>query len=167
MQQIVADRENGICMSDGIVAFDDRLNPLSVGYLCEVTLDTSSFSSAEHALWYLRALACNDQHAMRKISSVNSARQASLVPIAQYKSNVWRNYEYKAMQIVTGAKVRQHKFVREALKLTGYKRLVYASPQDRYFSCGLNLTDPNVMYPQFWLGQNQLGSILEQYRKTI
>lgn len=167
MQKIVEDREHGIRMTDNIIIFDDRLHPLSLGYHSDITLEGETLPTAEHAQQYLRAMAFQDSGAMVSIANSPSVKQAKSVPIAKFNLNVWRKYEYRSMQAVIGAKVKQSKLVREALKMTGTKRLVYASKHDTYFGCGLNLTDDNILYPQFWPGQNQLGLILEQYRKTI
>jgi ribA/ribD-fused uncharacterized protein len=167
MQQIVEDRQNGIRMTDSVIIFDDKLNQLSVGYQCDVELEGVTFTSADHALQYLRAMAFQDQAAMRQIAFAATAKQAKTVPINRFNNNTWRKFEYRSMQVVIGAKVQQNKVVREHLKMTGQKRLVYASKQDMYFGCGLNMTDDNVLYPQFWSGQNQLGRILEQLRKTV
>jgi ribA/ribD-fused uncharacterized protein len=167
MQQIVEDRQNGIRMTDSVIIFDDKLNPLSVGYQCDVELEGTVFTSADHALQYLRAMAFQDQAAMRQIAFAASAKQAKSIPIYRFNNNTWRKFEYRSMQVVIGAKVKQNKTVREHLKMTGTKKLVYASKHDVYFGCGLNMTDDNVLYPQFWSGQNQLGNILEQYRKVI
>ena len=167
MQKIVEDRQNGIRMTDNIIVFDDHLNPLSVGYICDIELEGITFSSADHALQYLRAMAFQDRGAMAQIARVASAKQARLVNITRFSGNVWRKYEHQSMQIVTSAKLRQDKTTRDSLKMTGSKKLVYASKHDVYFGCGLNLTDDNIIYPQFWPGQNKLGQILEQQRKTI
>lgn len=167
MQKIVEDRQNGVRMTDSIIVFDDHLHPLSVGYLCDVELEGITFSSADHAIQYLRAMAFQDRGAMAQIARSPSAKSARAVQINRFNNNTWRRYELQSMQLVTGAKIKQNKSVREALKMTGSKRLVYASKHDAYFGCGLNMTDDNILYPQFWLGQNKLGQILEQCRKTV
>lgn len=167
MQKIVEDRQNGIRMTDSVIVFDDHLNPLSVGYLCDVELEGITFSSADHAIQYLRAMAFQDRGAMAQIARSPSAKSARAVQITRFNNNTWRRFEHQSMQLVTGAKIKQNKSVREALKMTGAKRLVYASKHDVYFGCGLNMVDDNILYPQFWSGQNKLGQILEQYRKSV
>lgn len=167
MQQIVEDRQNGVRMTDSVIVFDDRLNPLSVGYLCDIELDGARFTSADHALQYLRAMAFQDKAAMSQIANVATAKQARAVQVYRFNNNTWRKLEHRSMQAVVGAKVHQNKAVREHLKMTGTKRLIYASKHDTYFGCGLSMTDDNILYPQFWAGQNELGRILEQHRKVI
>jgi ribA/ribD-fused uncharacterized protein len=167
MQKIVEDRQNGIRMTDSVIVFDDHLNPLSIGYLCGVELEGIVFSSADHALQYLRAMAFQDRSAMAQIARAPSAKSARVVQINRFNVNAWRRFELQSMQLVTGAKIKQNKIVREALKMTGFKRLVFASKQDVYFGCGLSMVDDNILYPQFWPGQNKLGQILEQYRKSV
>jgi len=167
MQKIVEDRANGIRMTDSVIVFDDHLNPLSVGYVCDVELEGVTFSSADHALQYLRAMAFQDRGAMAQIARSPTAKSARTVQINRFNNNIWRRFEHQSMQVVNGAKIKQNKIVRDALKMTGTKRLVYASKADTYFGCGLNMTDDKILYPQFWSGQNKLGQILEQYRKSI
>jgi len=167
MQQIVEDRQNGVRMTDSVIIFDDKFNPLSVGYQCDIVLEGVMFASADHALQYLRAMAFQDQAAMRQIASAATAKQAKTVLINRFSNNTWRKFEHRSMQVVIGAKVKQNKTAREHLKMTGTKKLVYASKHDTYFGCGLAMNDDNVLYPQFWAGQNQLGHILEQYRKVL
>jgi ribA/ribD-fused uncharacterized protein len=154
-------------MTDSVIVFDDHLNPLSIGYSCCVELEGITFSSADHALQYLRAMAFQDRGAMAQIAHAPSAKSARAVQIARFNNNAWRRYEHQSMQLVTSVKIKQNKVVREALKMTGSKRLVYASKHDIYFGCGLNMLDDNILYPQFWLGQNKLGQILEQCRKSV
>lgn len=167
MQRIVEDRQNGVRMTDNVLVFDDKLNPLSIGYQCNIELEGNQFSSVDHAMQFVRAMAFQDQSAMKQIASVATAKQAKAVMVNRFNNNIWRKYEYRAMQTVIGAKVKQNSAVRSHLKMTGTKKLVYASKHDTYFGCGLTMTDDNILYPQFWSGQNQLGHILEQYRKSI
>ena len=164
MHKIIEDRENGVRTSDNVIVFDHRLHQFSIGYQCPITIDQVTVTSIDHALQYCKALAFNDQLAMKQIASADSGKSASLVPIRRFNINVWRKYEYKSMQTVIAAKMQQNPTIKQALKMTGTKRLIYASKQDSYFSCGLHLTDDNVLYPQFWTGQNQLGKILEHNR---
>ena len=167
MQQIVEDRQNGMRTTDSVIAFDDKLNPLSIGYLCDIEIEGARLSSADHALQYLRAMAFQDTGAMTEIARVATAKQARAVTVNRFTNNVWRKFERRCMQVAVGAKVKQNSTIREYLKMSGTKKLVYASKHDTYFGCGLNMTDDNILYPQFWSGQNQLGLILEQFRKTL
>jgi ribA/ribD-fused uncharacterized protein len=166
MYQIVEDRQNGVRMTDSVVVFDDHLHPLSVGYQCNIRLESIDFPSADHAQLYLRAMAFQDRTAMSQIARANTIQQARAVTIQRFSNNLWRKFEHRSMLVVNSAKIQQNESIRSTLKMTGSKRLVYASKRDTYFGCGLNMNDDNILYPQFWLGQNQLGHILDQVRKS-
>ncbi len=51
--------------------------------------------------------------------------------------------------------------------MTGTKQLGEASPNDRYFGCGLGMNDPDVGDVTKWTGQNLLGKALMEVRTEL
>lgn len=164
MHKVVLDRENGLVVGDSLVAFEERVSPLSLSYSELIKFQNKTFSSGAHLLLYFKALGSNDVSAAEKISSTLSVKDAARVEIKRFNANDWKRVEYKAVETICAVRLQQSPVMKSLLKSTGTKRLVYASKYDTFFGCGLHITDDNIFFPQFWKGANTLGKIMEKYR---
>lgn len=167
MQRVVQDRESGLRVSDSIIALDEGTCPLSPKYPMLITVDGTDFCSCEHLLQYCKALSARDLSAARRIGSTLRIADALRVPIARFDIHTWRRHEERAMRMACIAKLKQHPSALALLKSTHTKQLVYASPSDVYFGCGLSINSDNVFFKQYWRGHNKLGVILDSLRNTI
>jgi ribA/ribD-fused uncharacterized protein len=166
MQSAVQDREKGQRTADNMIIFEDRINPLSLGYPTMILFEGKVFHSAEHLILYFKAKAFDDSDACEKIAKTG-VKEARSTPIHRYNPNHWKKFEHRSVDIANQIKVKQCEEMRTALKQSGTKRIVYAAKHDQYFGCGLTINDDNVLFPQYWKGQNALGKILENIRKTV
>lgn len=80
---------------------------------------------------------------------------------------IWDKHKLGVVYRGNLAKFTQHPKLKEYLLSTGDKILVEASPYDKVWGIGLGKNDPRVYDPNLWLGQNLLGFILMEVRKTI
>ena len=63
-------------------------------------------------------------------------------------------------------KFSQNQILKDKL-LANRGTLVECNRRDNLFSCGLALSDPNILDSSNWPGENILGQILTSLRKTL
>ena len=60
---------------------------------------------------------------------------------------------------------KSHKMRNLLISTSG--NLVEANRKDQFFSCGLALSDPNILDKSTWTGENILGDILTNLREVL
>ena len=78
----------------------------------------------------------------------------------------WKPFARKTMEKACLLKFTQNQDLKSKL-LSSQGTLVEANRRDTYFSCGISLSDPNILDRSKWLGENMLGRILTQLRETL
>ena len=78
----------------------------------------------------------------------------------------WMKSARGVMRKACQMKFTQNADLREKLLKTKGD-LVEANGRDCYFSCGLSLSDPNILDKSTWCGENILGQILTQLRNDL
>ena len=78
----------------------------------------------------------------------------------------WRPQARKAMEKACWLKFSQNDHLKNQL-LASQGSLVEASRWDMFFSCGLSLSNPNILDRNKWEGENVLGQILTSLRETF
>ena len=79
----------------------------------------------------------------------------------------WNKVATRHMAEGLNAKFRQNDDLRDFLLETKNTELVQASPNDRFWGAGINITDPNIFKKEQWKGKNNLGNLLCQIRETL
>lgn len=87
--------------------------------------------------------------------------------IRHFDQAVWDAEKYNIVLEANRARFTQSKECRDLLISTAPKILVEASPVDCIWGVGLKQTDPKILDPANWRGQNLLGKALTQVRDEI
>lgn len=164
MQAIIADRDVGQRIENSLYIFENVTNPLSLGHRAAITFDNNQFMSVHHLVLYFKAHQFGDTRARSAILSTSDPQTLASIRINKFDINMWKRVEIVAHRTAIQIKLSECAQARTLLKSTGSKRLVYASTQDAFYGCGLSIDSENVIYPQFWQGQNVLGKILGRIR---
>ena len=78
----------------------------------------------------------------------------------------WRTQARKTMEKACWLKFSQNENLKKQL-MTNQGLLVEANGRDNFFSCGLSLSNPNILDSNKWEGENVLGQILTSLRETF
>ena len=79
----------------------------------------------------------------------------------------WARIEELVMREGLKLKFEQNAWAREKLLETEDAILCQATASDRFWSCGLNLNDPNLADKAYWPGQSKLGHLLMAIREEL
>ena len=96
---------------------------------------------------------------------VNPA-QMKRTTIKGYDKKDWMLIAPKVMERGLALKFGQNQDLKEALLQTGMKKLVEASPTDRYWGIGVGLNSTELTNSEKW-GQNKLGDLLMVLRNIM
>ena len=78
----------------------------------------------------------------------------------------WRSWAKSVMQKACYLKFSQNEELKKKL-LSSRDALVEANRWDKFFSCGLSLTNPNMLEKNKWEGENVLGKELTSLREIL
>lgn len=124
------------------------------------------FHTVEHYMMFIKAIMFGDVRAANKILINPWPMEAKKLgrQVKNYDDSVWSLCREKVVTKGLFYKMRCHPDIRiAALKFrTEGKRFVEASPYDRIWGVGLAETDPLIVDPANWKGQNLLGKCWEK-----
>lgn len=122
-------------------------------------------ATSEHAFMLEKALLFGDTKQVENIVNASHPYEAKRAgrEVENYDDEKWEDYREEAMY-----KVLIEKFSKDYLKKrlldTGDRVLVEASPYDKIWGVGLNVTDDKILDESNWTGQNLLGIVLMKVR---
>lgn len=143
-------------------------------YLLPDALDLGEqeFFCTEQAFMWAKALYFRDFECAEEILAQydspmkckNLGRQ-----VKNYDDKEWDMVRYEVMRDVNLAKYQQNKDLCKKLFNPDFwhKTFVEASPIDRIWGVGIDLSDDKIVYPWNWKGQNLLGKALTEVRDMI
>ena len=125
-----------------------------------------TFQTVEHYMMYIKAVLFNCSDIADKIVMAATPMEAKKLgrQVVGYDDVVWSKYRESVVTKGLFYKMRCHPDIRIAalkLRVEG-KRFVEASPYDRIWGVGLAETDPLIVDPANWKGQNLLGKCWEK-----
>lgn len=128
-----------------------------------------SYSCAEQWMMSEKALLFGDDVTRKQILETKDPKTMKLLgrKVANFDAKTW---ESKCMDIVIQGnlyKFSQNPKLLKALMETGDKVLVEASPYDRIWGIGLNISHPNITDQSYWKGTNLLGECLMKVRSQL
>ncbi|KAL8442554.1 hypothetical protein Emag_006383 [Eimeria magna] len=139
------------CMYTRIDSFTGEFKFLSLDYPSLIFFQGRFFPSARHAL-----LAAKHPKAVDELASVEDMRELKQLAKNKEEDPDWPRYRLKWMELIQRDKFRRNADIREKLRQTGGRELVWLNTGDSFFGqTGLNR------------GQNHLGRILMEIRQNI
>jgi ribA/ribD-fused uncharacterized protein len=132
-----------------------------------IKVDGKHFSCNEQFYQYTKAVHFRDFETAQKILNENDPyiMMSLSKTIKNYKHATWMSLAKSALQRANEAKYSQHATARDALIATGTKLLGEAS-SNKTFGTGVGLLSKFADDPSKWTGQNMMGEILSDIRKT-
>ncbi|KAL8443616.1 hypothetical protein Emed_006697 [Eimeria media] len=139
------------CMYTRIDSFTGEFKFLSLDYPSLIFFQGRFFPSARHAL-----LAAKHPKAVDELASIEDMKELKQLAKNKEEDPDWPRYRLKWMELIQRDKFRRNADIREKLKQTGGRELVWLNTGDSFFGqTGLNR------------GQNHLGRILMEIRQNI
>jgi ribA/ribD-fused uncharacterized protein len=127
------------------------------------------FPTSEHYFQYLKAKFFGDIERMKAIAKCQAPREAKRLGsmVRGFLAAKWDPESIFAMKTVLEAKFEQNPKLAIKLLVTRDAILVEASPYDRKWGIGLDMSHPGITNPLNWKGQNRLGQLLMTVRTEM
>ena len=154
---------------DRILAFKSYTHVLSNHYPCKLYMYGESFDSAEHAYLWRKAKSLGCDATADKIQSAKHAGEAKKIAINELKSDdntKWMEISLDVMAEIQETKADQCEPFRRALLESGTKVLAEAT-NDSFWATGMSPYLTTNTKEEFWSGQNMLGEVQMNLRKTL
>ena len=144
-------------------------NQFSNFHKCKFIYKGIEFSNSEQAFMWCKAKYFENNDLADKMLLTTDPMSVKMMGrmVCNYKDDVWSTVRYQFMFEACLEKFRQNEYLKEILLNTGDKVLVEASPSDKIWGIGLGENDPLIYIESNWKGQNLLGKVLMDVRKTI
>ncbi|MGC5328305.1 NADAR family protein [Brevibacillus sp. SYSU BS000544] len=156
-------------MNEQFTFFWRSKSPFSQWYKASFELNGITFSSAEQAMVYGKALLFKDIEIAAQILSANEPREQKRLGrhVKNFDRSIWESHCKQIVYEANKAKFSQNPELLTALLHTGETTLVEASPDDAIWGIGLAEEDPRAKHRSQWKGTNWLGEILTQLREEL
>jgi ribA/ribD-fused uncharacterized protein len=127
------------------------------------------FPTAEHYMMYHKANLFQDYNSAEAIIKAASPKEAKVIGrnIQNFDQEIWDNNKYNIVKMGNLLKLTQHPDFLKTLLSTGTSILVEASPYDKIWGVGLPASDPRIVDPHQWLGENLLGFVLTDIKDSF
>ncbi len=127
------------------------------------------YSSCEQYMMAMKALTFNDQESYEAIMATTSPREQKELGrnVKNFNTDKWnevcREYVYQGNL----AKFTQNPSLKVELLKTEDREIVEASPYDKIWGIGMDVSHRNIEDKSKWLGKNWLGIEIMKVRETI
>ena len=150
-------------------AFFGGQSPLSNFHVCNFTMDGIEYDCEERHYQWEKARFAKRRDLQDAVMSARSPGDVNRVgrEINKYidLTDWHNNHAIDAMTKGLTCKFEQNPHLMDFLNNTGDKLLVEANPNDKFWGCGLSLTEKDkILDVRNWPGENQLGKILTSIR---
>lgn len=164
---------NGVRLEDakivkvqGGLAFHSEHAWLSNFYPCQIEIQGLTFSSAEQAFQYTRAIRLKDTHLANMILRSRKAKEAKLLSHGNTTTTPeWDNDRFDVMRHVVTQKFTQNYELGGRLVSTGQQTLIEATI-DGFWGANASITSKSIKDGS-WMGANFLGKILMEVRNEL
>lgn len=128
-----------------------------------------TFDCVERFYMFHKARFFSDEVRMYQIMDAPNAMACKRLgrQVKKFDDARWKEVCQAVMLAGVMSKFRQNNALAERLMSTYPKRLVEASPRDKYWGAGLDQADPLIADPANWVGENNLGKVLETVRDRL
>lgn len=140
-------------------------------YNCRIVCMGREFKSSEQLFMYLKADLFHDEQMKLNILNSKSPKEAKYFgrKVRNFDSNKWDEKKYQIMQLIIKYKFEQNEELKKELQKPKYKNKIFveASPYDKIWGIGLHYNDILCDDERNWKGENLLGKVITQYKKSI
>lgn len=102
---------------------------------------------------------------LREPNPVTNKKQAH-ASVYPHDSDEWREKAVNIMRKGVFEKFRQNPHLLQHLIATSDKIIVEAST-NKFWGCGIDIDDPDVVFDNLWRGRNELGKVLMYVRDLL
>ncbi len=133
------------------------------------TIGVRTYSCAEQWMMYMKAVTFGDLITADLILTEDrpSEQKALGRRVSGFDADVWSTVGYQIVVAGNIAKFQQNDDMMEALRITGERTIVEASPYDKVWGIGLREDDPLADDPANWQGRNLLGKAIMDARELL
>lgn len=150
----------------GGVAFHSAHAWMSNFYPCRIDIQGITFSSAEQAFQYTRAIRLKDTHLASLIIRSNKASKAKSLGNSNTSSTPeWERDRFDVMRHIVSEKFAQNFELAGKLVSTGQDTLIEAT-MDGFWGAKASITSKSIRDGS-WMGANFLGKILGEVRNEL
>ena len=130
-------------------------------------VDNIKYHCSEQYLMACKAFIMNDLNTMERIMHTNNPYQCKKLgrQVKNWNQELWDQNKCDIMFDALYYKFSQNDDIRQKLLSTGNSTLAEASPRDRIWGIGLNISD--AQSGKDWRGQNLLGKTLMRVRENL
>jgi ribA/ribD-fused uncharacterized protein len=142
---------------------------LSQWWPCAFTVDSVTYTSAEHWMMAQKARLFEDEESLQAVLSARTPAEAKALGrlVRDFDEAVWGAARFEIVVEGNVHKFGQDPVLRDYLLGTARRVLVEASPLDRVWGIGLGAGDPLAQDPRRWRGRNVLGFALMEARARL
>ncbi len=128
-----------------------------------------SYPTAEHWMMAGKAILFKDEEILEKIINCKTAPEAKKLgrKVRNFEPTAWNEAKREIVLQGNILKFSQHEDMKEFLINTGERVLVEASPYDAIWGIGMSVNTKGVENPNNWKGENLLGYVLMDTRKSM
>ena len=129
--------------------------------------DNITYHCSEQYLMACKAFIMNDLNTMERIMQADNPYQCKKLgrQVKNWNQKLWDQHKCDIMFDALYYKFTHNDDILQILLSTGDSKLVEASPRDRIWGIGLNITD--ALSGKKWRGQNLLGKALMNVRDIL
>ena len=144
-------------------------SPFSQWHMKSFVLNGITFTCAEQAMMYGKAILFGDTEIAHDILSTDEPREHKRLGrlVKNFNTKIWEAHCKQIVFEANKAKFSQNPELLHALFMTEGTTLVEASPYDVIWGIGLSEEDPRSKHRSQWRGKNWLGEILTQLREEL
>lgn len=156
-------------MREDFVFFWGNASPFSNWHKSEFVHDGITYNCSEQFMMQKKALLFGDLNVAEQVMQTpNPSKQKGLGrTIRGFDKDIWLQNCIGIMVPGLVSKFTQVPHCTEAMRITGKKIIVEASPVDPIWGIGLSESDPRAWDKGTWLGKNLLGVCLMKTRDEI
>ena len=145
---------------------------LSQWYRSPFMLDGTEFDTAEHWMMYSKARLFGDDRIAEEILSLPHQNRPNTVQklgrqVRGFDQRVWDAHKYSIVLRGNLAKFHSWPALGDWLSDRGETEIVEASPYDCVWGVGVSESDPRLLKPWEWPGENLLGQVLDEVRMVL
>lgn len=128
-----------------------------------------TFKTTEQYFMYEKAVFFKDFEAAEKILKTDDPQKAKDLGrlVKNYVNAEWAKIRYDVMLDANILKFTQNEDIKAKLLATGDKLLIECNLKDAIWSCGLDMSNPDVLDKSKWAGTNLLGEVLMEVRTYL
>lgn len=143
--------------------------PFSNWHPCRFTYGVTEYNCVEQFMMAYKAKVFGDKNSLIKIMESDEPRTQKKLgrKVSGFNPDIWSDVCYPIVFAGCLAKFMQNEGLKQILLNTGDDILVEASPYDKIWGIGLSESNAKNIPPEQWPGENRLGKILMDVRRSV